>query len=168
MEFLQVKESEFDFIFSEMEKNFILEERRDYAPAKELLENDDYKLFHIVKDGQNVGFISVWSFENFIFIEHFVVYEKFRNCGLGAKALILAKEKWRKLVLEAELPQTEMSKRRIGFYQRNEFFKNSGEYYQPSYRKGGDGVYLALMSYPTALVDFEKTVKIIHEKVYNR
>jgi hypothetical protein len=57
MEFIQIKESEFDFIFQQMELNFILEERRDYQPAKNLLKNQDYNLFHIVDKGEKVGFI---------------------------------------------------------------------------------------------------------------
>ena len=168
MEFIQIKESEFDFIFQQMELNFILEERRDYLPAKSLLTNSDYKLFHIVDGCKKVGFISVWNLNEFIFIEHFVVYSEFRNLGYGALALNLAKEKWSKLVLECELPNTEIAKRRMGFYKRNGFCQNLGEYYQPSYRESGQGVYLAIMSYPKILDNFDGVVKIIHKRVYNK
>ncbi|MBQ7373555.1 MAG: GNAT family N-acetyltransferase [Clostridia bacterium] len=166
MEFVKIKEDEFDFIFSQMQSNFILEERRDYLPAKNILQNKDYELFHLQNESKKVGFISVWHLDGMEFIEHFVVYEEYRNSGLGAKALNLAKEKWENLVLEAELPLTEIAKRRLGFYQRNGFIKNREEYYQPPYRKGGEGVFLALLSYPTQISDFEKVKTKIYKRVY--
>ena len=168
MEFIQIKESEFDFIFQQMELNFILEERRDFLPAKNLLKNKDYTLYHISEGSKNVGFIAIWDLVDAIFIEHFVVYEKFRNLGYGSTALTLAKEKWGNLVLECELPSTEIAKRRLGFYGRNGFVNNEKEYYQPSYRKGGDGVYLTLMSCPSKIDDFENTKEKIYKKVYNK
>ena len=168
MEFIQINESDFDFVFRQMELNFILEERRDYQPAKSLLQNQNYTLFHIVEKQKKVGFISVWNLGDFFFIEHFVVYGEFRNLGYGSLALNLAKEKWGNLVLECELPNTEIAKRRMEFYKRNGFYQNLGEYYQPSYRDGGQGVYLAIMSYPKILDDFTKITTTIHKRVYNK
>lgn len=168
MELIEINESEFDNIYTQMQNNFILEERRDYIDAKAVLKNEEYKIFHVRENGRNIGFISIWNLHDFAFIEHFVIYGEYRNLGYGSIALDKVKQAFKNLVLEAELPKVEIAKRRIGFYIRNGFVNNEKEYYQPSYRKGGEGVYLTLMSYPNKISDFEKTKQKIYKRVYNK
>ena len=100
----KIQQSEFDEIYTHLENNFIPDERRDREDARALLENHAFSIYHIVKNCENVGFVSVWSFDKFDFIEHFVIYENYRNQGLGAKTLDLLKSRGKNLVLEAELP----------------------------------------------------------------
>lgn len=158
--------SDFDFIFSEITKNFIPDEHRDYKEALALFKSEKYKILCFVRDGEDVGFITVWPLSEFIFAEHFVIYEQFRNKGYGAEALGALKAMFPKIVLEAEPPFAELQLRRLNFYKRNGFLENPEKYVQPAFRKGGNEVPLVIMSFPTTLSDFENTVSIIKKEVY--
>lgn len=168
MELIKIDNSDFDFIYSALVKNFPEEERRDYKDAYSLLENPAYSLFHILSDGRLVGFISAWQLDKICFIEHFVIYESYRSHGFGAMALSLFKQKFDCIVLEAEPPVSDIQKRRIGFYERCGFVANSVSYLQPSYRADGHGVPLVLMSYPEPLSDTESAIKEIYKTVYKK
>ena len=168
MELKKILIKDFDEIYSEMEKNFVKEERRDYIPARNLLDKEEYLVYHITVSGENVGFVTVWLLSDFAFVEHFVVYEKYRNLGYGGMAISLIKDKFGKAVLEAEPPEEGMRARRVDFYERNGFVRNPQKYIQPAYREGGDEVELVLMSYPDTLGEFERAVEEIYKKVYNK
>ena len=167
MELIKIETSEFDSIYAHLEKNFIQDERRDLAEAKALLENPDFTVYHTVDGEKNVGFVTVWSFDGFDFIEHFVTYEAYRNQGYGTKVIELLKSGGKALVLEVELPNDDIQKRRIAFYERCGFVIIPRPYVQPPYRQGKSGVPMVLLSCPCAIEDFENTVKQIYQKVYN-
>ena len=160
--------SDFDEIFCEMEKNFIYEEIRDRDAALEVMSKKEYSIFHILDGEQKVGFITVWELEGFTFAEHFVIYEKYRNCGYGSKGMRLLQERFERIILEVEHPEDELKARRIAFYKRLGFCQNDYPYIQPSYRKGGEGVPLILMSYPKKLDNCENTVSVLYKKIYNK
>ena len=166
MKLIEIKQEEFDGIFAEMEKNFIPDERRDHADAKRVLSNPAYHVFHVVKDGEKMGFITVWCLDGVTFGEHFVIYERFRGAGVGARALALLQQKFDHIVLEVEHPETPMQARRLAFYKRNGFLENDYPYLQPAYRKGGREVPLILMSYPTPLEDPAAVAAHIRREVY--
>lgn len=166
MEIINASYADFDSIFSEIEKNFIEEERRDYEDAKELFLNGKYSILQFLIDGQKVGFITAWTLPDFVFFEHFVIYENFRNRGYGSLALDALKSKFKAAVLEAEPPHTPLAERRLNFYKRCGFVADPHPYLQPSYRKGASPVPLVLLSFPEKPHDFDKTVSAIYEKVY--
>ena len=168
MELRRIENEDFNLIYSEMEKNFIYEEYRDRIPARKLLDKAEYLVYHITEKGENVGFIAVWTLSDFVFIEHFVIYEKYRNLGYGGVALSLIKEKYGKAVLEAEPPTGGIMARRVAFYERNGFRQNPQKYMQPAYRSDGSEVELVLMSYPCKLECYADTVREIYGKVYNK
>ena len=168
MELRKIENEDFDLIYSEMEKSFIYEEYRDRIPARKLLDKAEYLVYHITEKGETVGFIAVWTLADFVFIEHFVIYEKYRNLGYGGVALSLIKEKYGKAVLEAEPPTGGIMARRVAFYERNGFRQNPQKYMQPALRKDGDEVELVIMSYPDVLNDFEQVVLEIKELVYDK
>lgn len=162
----KVQHDEFKMIYEEMEKNFVLEERRDYKEAYEVLDNKLFNLFHLIENDEKVGFISIWELKGFAFIEHFVVYEQYRNKGYGKLAIEVLKQKYDKMVLEAETPKDQICIRRLNFYQRLGFNINTQYYYQPSYRENGEGTELHILSYPTLLDNFEYVVYQLYSKVY--
>ena len=166
MKLKKATESEFDGIYREMQKNFIPEEIRDYTEAREVIAEEGYSLYHITQDDTRVGFISVWELSEFAFVEHFVIYEGYRNKGLGERTLLLLKDKFKKILLEAEPPEDEIKTRRISFYKRCGFHENPNEYFQPPYRKGDAGTRLVLLSYPKILSDFEGAKKQIYKNIY--
>ena len=116
--------------------SFPREERRDFPLVKELIRSNPYfKIYILTKSGQYVGFISAWTFGTYTYAEHFAIEPAYRNGGIGAEALrqFLAAVN-SPVVLEVEMPTDEMSKRRIGFYQRQGFVLDDHVYFQPPYR----------------------------------
>ena len=166
MKLKKVTKNEFDSIYREMQKNFIPEEIRDYGEAQKVMQNECYSLYHILCDDTRVGFISVWELPEFAFVEHFVIYEGYRNKGLGERTLAILKNKFDKILLEAEPPEDEIKTRRISFYKRCAFHENPHDYVQPPYRKGDFGTRLILLSYPEILSDFESAKQQIYKNVY--
>ena len=72
------------------------------------------------------------------------------------------------VVLEVELPEDALTRRRIGFYERHGFVWNDYPYMQPPMRKGQEPLPLRLMTKPTALdvETYERYRSAIHQNVY--
>ncbi|MBR6756065.1 MAG: GNAT family N-acetyltransferase [Peptococcaceae bacterium] len=168
MKLQKICHEDFAAIYEQMEKNFILAERRDFAPAYELFTQEKYSIYHLVDNEEKVGFISLWQIADAVYVEHFVIYEQYRNKGYGGKALELVKQENNFVVLEAELPEDELTTRRIGFYQRNGFVRNEQPYVQPAYRQGGQEVAMVLMSYPNLVENFDQLVQELQRCVYGK
>lgn len=120
--------------------------------------------------GDFAGMITSWHFGGFRYIEHFAICPSMRNSGLGAKALseFMAMDS-SPIVLEVELPEDELSRRRIGFYERQgmELF-DCMEYVQPPYRPTGNSLPMHLMASTGFLnpANFEEVRDKLHSHVY--
>ena len=160
---------DFDQIFALMEQSFPVDERRPFAEQRALLQNPDFRIYGL-RDGQTViAFAAVYQFDTFTFVEHLAVAPSHRNQGLGALILQeLSKISTARICLEVEPPETEMAKRRIGFYQRNGFCLCLCPYVQPPISKGRAPVPLQIMSTGGALSEqeFEMIQKTLYNKVY--
>ena len=136
--------TEFDAVYAIMERSFPLEEYRTYEAQKALLEKPSYGIYVAKEADCILGFAAVWELEGWRFVEHLAVDPQHRNRGIGAGLLaFLAKGR---CCLEVELPETDISRRRIGFYQRNGFFLNDYPYLQPSLGEGRSPVPLSVMT----------------------
>ena len=153
------------------EDSFPANERRDYELVLNLIANEPrFSLTILLRDEQYAGFITGWDFGDFIYLEHFAIDESMRNGGIGSKAFKAYLGQLDKpVVLEVEMPNDEMSKRRIGFYERLGLKLDTHTYFQPPYRKGDDFLEMRLMTYgPIDLKkDFNRVKEIIHKHVYN-
>ncbi|MDH6355421.1 ribosomal protein S18 acetylase RimI-like enzyme [Dysgonomonas sp. PH5-45] len=166
------KKSDLDFVERLYIESFPNNERR---PVKEFLrlmekEKDFVVLLVVNNDGEHIGFLTCWNFETFVFGEHFAVSAEFRDEGFGGKALnAFIKKAGKPIVIEVELPETDIAKRRIGFYMRHNFNLWDVEYAQPPYMKGGEPVPMRLMTYGDINLnkDFEYIKQAINEKVYS-
>lgn len=152
-------------IYSQMESNFIREEIRDYPDALKVFGNEKYTVYHVVEEGEAVGFMCVWKLSHFSFLEHFVIFQQYRGKGYGGKAFDILKNERRLLILECEPPESPDKKRRVDFYLRHGMILNDDAYYQPSYRKDGEGCPLKLMS-SDKLGSFKEVVKELYREVY--
>ena len=115
------------------------------------------------------GFLAVWEFESFIYIEHFAVDPSLRNSGTGSAMLKeLVKQYQKPICLEVELPEDELTRRRIGFYERNGFVFNEYPYIQPPISKGKSPVPLRIMTYGSAITQdtFEEMKRVLYQRVY--
>ena len=73
------------------------------------------------------------------------------------------------LLLEVELPEEELSRRRIGFYERCGFTLHPYEYLQPPYHAEGEPFPLRIMTSGTnsfTQEDFQKCRDLIYRHVY--
>lgn len=166
----KLEKDRFDEIYKIMEESFPINEIRTYEDQKALFKCENYSIYVYVKEDEVIGFFGVWNFSDFDFIEHFAVKEKHRNGGIGTKLLrellnILNK----RVVLEVELPTTEIAKSRIKFYQRSGFVLNEYDYFQPPISKKRDKISLMLMTYPNkiGLDEYKGIRSILYQEVYH-
>ena len=162
--------SDFDSFFELMSEAFPSIERRSYENQKELLYEDLYNIvINKDKDNNINGFIANWQFNDFNFIEHFAVNNKMRGHGLGTLMLQDYLNKCNKpIFLEVELPENDISKRRIKFYKQFGFHLNDFDYLQPPMQKQHDFLPLKVMSYPKRVneAEFIKFRNIVYDRVY--
>ena len=166
IEKLEIKE--FDRVFSLMEQSFPLEEYRAYEDQKRLLEDSAYRIYVAKENGKILGFGAVWQLEDWLFLEHLAVDPRCRNRGFGAELLNFLAENC--CCLEVELPETELARRRIGFYERNGFFLNSYPYLQPSLGEGRSPVPLRIMTSGSTITpeEFAQLQKLLYSRVYGQ
>lgn len=167
--FERIDEKTFDSIFPLLEKAFPVTELREKERQRALLQEPCYRLYGVRKEDDFTAVFAVWEIEDFLYIEHFAVHEKYRNSGFGGMLLdTLTEEKNRPLVLEVEEPEDELTRRRIGFYERHGLVYNDYPYLQPPMRKGQDMLPLKLMTKPSAIgaETYERYKKRIYEIVY--
>ena len=163
---------DFTQVFALMEKAFPKTEHRSQEGQHKLFQNPAYS-YRILQDeaGKFLGFLAVWNFHAFRFAEHFAVNENARGHGIGGQALQMwMKEEDTPVVLEVELPETEIARRRIGFYQRLGFVLNEFPYRQPSMQEGQPSIPLKIMSWPKALSQevFAPWQQQIYHEVYGQ
>lgn len=114
-----------------------------------------------------LGFITLWNFGTFVYIEHFAIAEALRGLNTGARVLSELRKKHPVIVLETERPDnsTPMAERRIGFYQRNGFHILDSDYIQPSYGPGLPEVPMILMGTDPS-TDAKVVAETLRKEVY--
>ena len=153
-------------IFSRYEKTFPEDERRSKEQFLDLAENPDVFVFLIKNEDETIGYCVIWELSNFYFLEHFEVFEEFRNQKFGEKILESLQEKFEKIVLETEPDSlSEIAARRLQFYQRNGFEIVEKNYLQPSYGEGKSSLHLFLMA-NFEPENVETLIQEIHKIVY--
>ena len=163
--------NDFYKVYSIMEASFPPDEHRPYDEQKELLDNPCYSIY-VAKDnneGEIQGFMAVWQLDSLGFIEHFAVDSKYRNTGLGSRMLQEIRSYLTgRICLEVELPDDDISKRRINFYHRNGFCYNDYPYIQPAISKGRNPIPLRIMTSETKIdmVEYDKIKNTIYKEVY--
>ena len=162
--------SYFDSFFNLMKEAFPSVERRSYEDAKKLLCEELYNIIVDKDENDNItAFIASWEFNDFNYIEHFAVEGKIRGNGVGTSMLQAYLNKSNKpIFLEVELPENDVSLRRIEFYKRLGFHLNNFEYLQPPMQKQHGFLPLKIMSYPIIVEenDFMNFKNIVYNKVY--
>ena len=159
-------------VFSLMEQAFPPTERRTKAGQRALLHHPGYS-YRILRDENKnfLGFLAVWDLGEFRFVEHFAVNEAARGKGIGGKALQMwMQEADTPVILEVEPPETEIARRRIGFYQRLGLYLNDFPYTQPSMQKDQPPIPLKIMSWPEKVEEntFRSWQKRIYQAVYGK
>lgn len=164
----KIKENDFDAVFEIMEGSFPPDERRPYEEQKALLSEGGFGIY-VERDAAIKGFLAVWRFCDFGYIEHFAVDPRFRNGGIGSRMLQEAVALLGGSVcLEVEPPLNELAHRRIEFYRRNGFVLNDYSYVQPPISKGKSAIPLAIMTHGHAIARdvFIHYRDVLYHRVY--
>lgn len=172
MHAIKTKDEVYPLIEQLLESAFPPEERRSKEDQRRVTdENPLFTVFALLSEGQFAGVITCWQGEGFVYVEHFATVPEVRGRGIGSEVLDSLSERYDvPLVLEVELPQDELARRRIGFYQRNGFVLWEEKHYvQPPYQKGCAPVALHLMVRGQGLdeqADFERIKRWLYTEVY--
>lgn len=153
------------------ESSFPADERRSFDKLVQLLPCADMHLCGLVDQGQLKGFILYWHWPEMLFIEHFAVDPAQRGKQYGQQAISeLLRLESPHVILEVELPQDAISRRRIQFYERQGFSLNPFVYAQPPYQAGNPAIPMHLMSIPSISDQktFDSLSQLIEERVYER
>lgn len=161
----QANESDFPRLYSLLEESFPPDEYRPYKEQAALLKDGRCRLYTNL---ERTVLLSLWHFPDFTFIEHFAVSPHLRNQGLGGQILMeMLNSLSGPVILEAELPETELAQRRLRFYQRNGFFVNPFPYLQPAYSPGRNSVPMQILSTePLTRKAFEDAKRTLYSQVY--
>ena len=161
----------YEFVEELLHSSFPDNERRDDALQRDNTDNNEkFSTLLISDNGENIGVITIWHLNGFCYVEHLATSPSVRNKGYGSKIIFALTEMINgMIVLEVELPEDEMSRRRIGFYERCGFRLCHKPYFQPPYRKGDEKLPMHIMFSGKEEVDneFENIKSEIYSNVYN-
>ena len=109
-------------IFQSYSTSFPEDERREEDDFQTLFHHPNTEVIAISENEKVIGYLILWKVLDFIFIEHFEVFESFRGQNFGSKILELLAQKHPLLILETEPAHlSSISERRVDFYLRNYF-----------------------------------------------
>lgn len=137
----RMQPADFDAVYRLLTQSFPATERRGAAGQRALFSDSAYRVDILrAPDGGVQALIASWDFDDFVFLEHFAVDPACRSGGIGGQMLdAMLARCGKRVCLEAELPETELAARRIGFYERHGFTVNADyAYFQPALVPGGD------------------------------
>ena len=173
IEFQKIENSS-DLLFSQMyelyQNAFPAVERRNLDSLAYVLDYEkNLEIDALMKDGDFVGFFNFWTFEQFVYVEHFAVDSKMRGQNIGSEVIQTFLSKINlPVILEVEMPKDAQSVRRIGFYERLGFKVLSHNYAQPYYDGSGKLLPMLLMSnnYHFAENNFNLIKNTVYKNVY--
>ena len=169
----RMRPEDFDAVFRLLSQSFPAGERRDAAGQRA----PDVDPIGTVRkqrapSGGVQALMASWDFDDFVFFEHFAVDPAYRSGGIGGPMLdALLARAHKPACLEAELPETELAARRIGFYERHGFTVNADySYFQPALTPGGSPLPMHLLTTGGArtAAELRAIETLLHTRVYDK
>lgn len=157
-------------IYDLYRSSFPKTERRNLGAFEYILNYEKrFDVDALMLNDEFVGFFTYWTFDRFIYVEHFAVDPDVRGQNIGSQTIktFLAKVEL-PVVLEVELPEDAQSIRRISFYERLGFKVLSHSYAQPYYDGSGKLLSMLVMSNEYHFADkrFNQIKKTLYQYVY--
>ncbi|MDR1180416.1 MAG: GNAT family N-acetyltransferase [Bacteroidales bacterium] len=153
------------------EEAFPVEEKRPIEKHIKLMQENSLFRFYAAMKGQKViGMLVVWELSDFIYIDYLATSPNHRNKGYGKMIMEqLQQSSAGLMVLEVEMPDCDLAKRRIEFYTRLGFNLLDFPYFMPKYNNPNEPYPMLLMSFPNKIDnDMCKHVMTqIHLNAYN-
>ncbi|MDR0370908.1 MAG: GNAT family N-acetyltransferase [Prevotellaceae bacterium] len=165
----QIKSTEdvlFNKAFTLYLTTFSANERRSKEKFIEILENENkFDLYALINDEEFAGFITVWTFEYFIYVEHFTIEMGLRGKNIGSNTIkILLKKASLPVILEVATPSNLQAVNRINFYERFGFYVVPRPYAQPPYNPNDKLHPMVIMSNDYYFAD--KHFKMVRDTLY--
>ncbi|MDO8898836.1 MAG: GNAT family N-acetyltransferase [Bacteroidales bacterium] len=161
-------EIDFDAISALYISAFPSDERREIDVLKKMINHHSEMAFYVISLNEHfAGFLILWHFEKFLYVEHLAIKDDLRNNGIGKKIFALMKQIFiGTILLEVEPPLDELSKRRIGFYEGVGFRVVLKKYLQPAYAKNKKSIPMWVLSNndrisENDLLEFITTIRLI-------
>ena len=151
--------------------SFPPEEKRPYQQHVKLMQENDAYHFYAAMDGQIlIGIVIMWKMQGFIYLDYLATLPGSRNKGYGKMIVEQLKQGCNEsIIIEVELPEDDLSNRRIGFYTRLGFHLLDFPYYMPKYDNPKEKFPMLLMSFPDIIdgATCRHVMSEIHTKAYN-
>ena len=147
--------------------SFPLHEQRE-SPSQEQILQDEAYFFYLIYDGEQfVGLLLCWETGQFIYVEHLCIRPELRCRHYGQRALEYLQQKGKTIILEIDPPVDDLSRRRMGFYERNHFNENAYAHIHPPYHRENVGHPLVILSYPNRLTagDYQQFFTYLKEHI---
>ncbi len=170
MKLTKLQKNDFEQVFEIMVQSFPSAEYRKKEKQYAILDDENYTVTIHKQDGIINAFIATWNLGSFLFAEHLAVSKTIRNQGIGS---MFMKEYLSNtelpLVLEVEDKDDEISKRRIGFYQRLGLVLSDIHYNQPNFDNSDVVIPLRIMYYDkNKSLKLDSVEQMIFEKIYKK
>lgn len=133
------------------ENAFPLHEKRNHAAKVRAFNHANYQLQAWFDERQFVGMIGVWNFDDYSYIEHLAVNDRWRGQGYGKRMLSQFLQQSPQTILEIDPLSTEIAHKRLRFYQSLGFQINPFTHFHPAYHENIADHELIVLSYPRRL-----------------
>ncbi len=130
--------------------SFPIHERRTLTDHAQAMQDPAFTCAGIWDNKTFLGLLFYWTYADECYIEHFAIDEKQRGKNIGSKCLQAFLEDHPAVILEIDMPVTDIAKRRKLFYERLGFAASEQVHLHPAYRKDADPHQLMILRYPQA------------------
>ena len=151
------------------EDSFPPSERRARAAQTALFERPEFRLDAWLEGSAFLGFMAWWDFGDYRYVEHVAVSPEARSGGNGGKILRTWMNKDpRPVYLEIEEPVDDVTRRRLGFYQRLGFLRSEHRHIQPPYQAGFDPAPMLVLSWPDMIApeQYARLIRMLRTDVW--
>lgn len=175
MEFRNLEVKDYPAFLKLYNGTFPENERRLYKSAEHVANFIKEKggKFHgfVYDDGGDdfVGFLTYWTFRDYVYIEHFAVDPAHRGKNIGRRMLShLFDIAGPDILIEVEKPDTDEARRRVSFYEKCGFrLREDINYVQPPYSAEQSGVEMMLMTHGDVNLRDTRDLREMLTEVYN-
>ena len=167
----KINDPDFDEIYKLYYSAFPPNERRTRTELELIFEaTDNFFINSIHFNAEFAGLLNFWKFDDFIYLEHFAIAEKFRSQKTGSTLLKNFMENTNvSIIIEVEQSTNALAARRINFYEKLGFNLINLPYAQPPYDGISEFIPMHIMSNDAsfAIAHFEHIKNNIYENVYS-
>ena len=176
MEFRDLLVNDYPAFLKLYNETFPENERRLYKSAEHVanfIKEKGGKLHAFVYDDGGddfLAFMTYWTFEGYVYIEHFAVDPAHRSKNIGRKMLShLFDIAGPNVLIEVEKPEdSDDARRRVEFYEKNGFkLREDINYVQPPYSAEQSGMEMMLMTHGDVKLHDTRDLREMLTEVYN-